>query len=1028
MKGLLLSLFQAVLDLSIVGTYVILFVLVARLVLHKAPKWCSYVLWGVVFLRLVCPVFPEGQFSLIPERINTTSERFWEQRNLQANADDVQSEAWQSAQNTMTGENAIIDDIHTAIAVNDTVQSNQFNQQTNNGTEDMSVWANGAVGAQNLQNNKQAIEGENSALMEVGGSNEGVRQSQSVFTYEIWMIIGIVWVLGACALLAYHVFSYWRLKTKVRGAKEVEAGVCEIQGDHLSFVLGILRPTIYLSEGLDAESRRVILCHEQVHLKRKDYITKPFALGICCVHWFNPFAWVAFYLMNKDCEMSCDEMVVSTLGEESKKVYSYALLDEATNGKYKKDRCVTSCAALSFGEESVKSRIQHVLNYRKASFGVVAVVVVLLLVVIVGLCCNPKNDDSSVSVGEQTQENTEEAENSVNKETANAEQSGENWTEDGLNLASHQEDAYDAVYRYAQAFADRDGGVLYALASDKENFESWDMVYAHGGGKYSFGFSSPWTSEGYFTVEYKEGASEAQIHFLMFNSAPEIYIAEETVTIEKVGELYYVNHKEYQEYSEINTAEELKKVYQVGEDNLFKIANTGYSNGFFWTIRNHIQKGTNVDYYNAYKDPVNAAKLLLHLGDGDAMVNYDNGWITTGSEHIYHSLFKDMEEGDMVTVRYTFAEDGSTIDIPMVYAEKSTGMWAIGCELTSENEEAVWTEGNYFARKVYKTLEAEGGTIYELSNYGVYMQEGGALTCIYPYAVPADVPADTEHGKLYFMTDSQTYGGALDWAYDSMCVISPDKGGYELIPLDEKAQKVFPLSWMAVDEGFIFLYSENSSSPYTLILEDTEAVWNNKVPADLTEEEENAWGTFNREYILENTYKFVEVGYRTAEETFAVIDLDGDGQSERISIAKNGEGWDWPMDNFILRAGEGMEEISGCCVSNSIWAFSPDGERIFIALYQNGPSGDPLTSIYKYEDDRLRDAGSIANDVRYTNIVGGKISTTVRNDAVQTAAIRVQYFMNEAGDVELVQEEVYEYVNGSEQEWLVLCGKRLSSG
>lgn len=1027
MKGLLLSLFQTVLDLSIVGTYVILFVLVARLLLRKAPKWCSYVLWGVVFLRLVCPIFPEGQFSLIPERISTTSERFWEERNLQAEVNEVQSEDWLSAQNSMVGESTIVEGMQAPVVENGEVQNNQSNQQANSVAEDMPTLLNEAMGELDARNNMQTLSGENATLVEVGGLNESTQQPRSAFTYEVWIAIAMVWLLGACALLTYHAFSYWHLKVRVRDAKEVETGVCEIQGDHLSFVLGILRPTIYLSEGLDAESRRVILCHERVHIKRKDYITKPLTLGICCVHWFNPFAWLAFYLMNKDCEMSCDEMVVSTLGEESKKVYSYTLLDEATKGKYKKDRGVISCAALSFGEENVKNRIQHVLNYRKASFWVIAVVVVLLLVVTVGLCCNPKENDSNAIAGEQMQENSEAGENPENMESGEspeniegAEQKDGNWTQDGLNLTSHQEDAYDAVYRYAQAFADRDGGVLYALASDKENFENWDMVYAHGGGKYSFGFSSPWTSEGCFTVEYKEGASEAQIRFLMFTFVPEISVAIETVSIEQVDGLYYVNHKEYQEYSKINTAEELKKVYQVGEDNLFKIANTGYSTGFFWTICHHLQKGTNPEYYSAYQDPVTAARLLLYLGDGDAMVHYNNGWINYPGQSLpedeYRSLYEDIKEGDMVTVRYTFAEDGSTIDIPMVFAEKSTGMWAIGCELSSENKEVEWTEGNYFARKVYKSLEADGGVVYELSNYGVYMLRDEEITCVYPYAVPSDVPADTNGEKLYFMTDSQTYGEALDWMYDSMCVIGPDMGGYELIPLDEETQKLFPLSWMTVDEGFIFLYSENSSSTHTLILENKESVWNYKIPADLTEKEENEWGVSNREYILENKHKFVEVGYRTAEETFAVIDLDGDGDSERISITANEQGWDWPMDNFTLRAGEGMEEISGCCVSNSIWAFSPDGERIFIALYQDGPSGDPLTSIYKYENDRLRDAGSIANDVRYTNIVDGRITTAVRNDAVQTSAIRVQYFMNRDGDVELVQEEMYEFVNWSEQE------------
>lgn len=106
-------------------------------------------------------------------------------------------------------------------------------------------------------------------------------------------------------------FSYLRMRHRIRrpdsGVRQVEPGICEIDGGHLSFVMGLIHPVIYLSSGLDPESRKVVLCHERVHLQRRDYLFKPAALLICCVHWFNPLVWLAFYLMNMDCEMSCDE-------------------------------------------------------------------------------------------------------------------------------------------------------------------------------------------------------------------------------------------------------------------------------------------------------------------------------------------------------------------------------------------------------------------------------------------------------------------------------------------------------------------------------------------------------------------------------------------------------------------------------------------------------------------------------------------------------------------------------------------------
>ena len=61
--------FDVVWKLSLVGGYCVLLMLLARLLLKKAPKWCSYLLWGIVFVRLCCPVLPQTGISLIPERL-----------------------------------------------------------------------------------------------------------------------------------------------------------------------------------------------------------------------------------------------------------------------------------------------------------------------------------------------------------------------------------------------------------------------------------------------------------------------------------------------------------------------------------------------------------------------------------------------------------------------------------------------------------------------------------------------------------------------------------------------------------------------------------------------------------------------------------------------------------------------------------------------------------------------------------------------------------------------------------------------
>jgi len=92
------------------------------------------------------------------------------------------------------------------------------------------------------------------------------------------------------------------------------------------FVFGLINPRIYLPAGLDATERRYILLHEQIHIRRKDYIIKILAFLILSIHWFNPLVWIAFRLMSKDMELSCDERVLKEMDENIKKPYAASLL------------------------------------------------------------------------------------------------------------------------------------------------------------------------------------------------------------------------------------------------------------------------------------------------------------------------------------------------------------------------------------------------------------------------------------------------------------------------------------------------------------------------------------------------------------------------------------------------------------------------------------------------------------------------------------------------------------------------------
>ena len=124
------------------------------------------------------------------------------------------------------------------------------------------------------------------------------------------------------------------------------------------FILGFLRPRIYLPFGLDPEPMEYVLAHEQYHIRRRDDLIKAFAFLLLAVHWFNPLCWLSFRLMERDMEMSCDEKVLSG-NANIRKAYSLTLLSFAAGRRF------PAASPLAFGETGVKGHVKGVLNYRK---------------------------------------------------------------------------------------------------------------------------------------------------------------------------------------------------------------------------------------------------------------------------------------------------------------------------------------------------------------------------------------------------------------------------------------------------------------------------------------------------------------------------------------------------------------------------------------------------------------------------------------------------------------------------------------
>lgn len=209
---------------------------------------------------------------------------------------------------------------------------------------------------------------------------------ERVNSLENYIQIGIyIWIAGMILLLIYSFVSVFILKRQLKSAQLLEKNIYEAHNLKTPFVLGFFSPKIYLPNGLSPNERHYILLHEQTHIKRYDYIMKHFAFLILSLHWFNPLVWVAFVLMSKDMELSCDESVLKVMDGDTKKSYATSLLSLAI------DKSILNGSPLAFGEGDVKGRIKNVLNYKKPRFWVVLASVIIAVIVSIGLLANPKD-------------------------------------------------------------------------------------------------------------------------------------------------------------------------------------------------------------------------------------------------------------------------------------------------------------------------------------------------------------------------------------------------------------------------------------------------------------------------------------------------------------------------------------------------------------------------------------------------------------------------------------------------------------
>jgi|GEM_PF-1376601 len=324
------ELFKVVLEMSVTGAIIIATVMLIRLCMKRLPRRYAYFLWIIPAIRLLCPLTVSSEASLFNLFPTQSVQVEYEERVV-------------TEQTVELPETAIPQETTPIVTVHYPEQPAQPSQP------------------QDIVNEKQPTE-------------EAVQRKVSAIS-----VVSVVWLTGAAAMLVYVASSYIRTYRKIRSAALLQNNIFISHSIDTPFVFGLIKPKIYIPDGISGMDLQYILAHENAHIKRLDHAAKLLAMVILSVHWFNPLVWLGFKLMTDDMEFSCDEKALGSYDVEDRKAYATTLL----NMSVRQNR-INLGGMLSFGESGIKARIKGVLAMKKPR--AIACVLAVAVIIAAAVC------------------------------------------------------------------------------------------------------------------------------------------------------------------------------------------------------------------------------------------------------------------------------------------------------------------------------------------------------------------------------------------------------------------------------------------------------------------------------------------------------------------------------------------------------------------------------------------------------------------------------------------------------------------
>ena len=349
------NLFQKIVEMSLMGSVVILITILARFLLRKRSKRFIMILWAVVAIRLLLPINIESGisvFNYLPRMTQT---------------DTVTAEVQESV---------LPDCVDTHTVTTDAVSHYS-------------------------QDGIRTVEPVNNAGTEMTVVNAASAKELP----DIRTVLAIVWLIGTAVITGYCSVRYIGLKRKLKDATRIGKNIYESEKVKAPFVFGLFVPRIYLPDVLDNNEREYILKHERTHIKHGDWIRKIVGMAVVAVHWFNPLVWLAYVLFERDIEMSCDESVVANMGDDVKQAYTMTLVTYARKNNTKRYLVTPLGFSMnSFSKTEVTNRVKNIINFKEGHK--ITAVMITAALFFVGAAC-------SLNAEEKNEETTEVSETIV---------------------------------------------------------------------------------------------------------------------------------------------------------------------------------------------------------------------------------------------------------------------------------------------------------------------------------------------------------------------------------------------------------------------------------------------------------------------------------------------------------------------------------------------------------------------------------------------------------------------------------------